>query len=571
MQITVIIPNHPDITLEAREGASLLPVLRNAGIYLSSPCGGHGTCGKCRVLLNEDPSFHLACRTAVQPGLRVYLPAEEENYVIAGDSMQQSSSTGDSMQQSTSAGDSAQQSSSQSAAAPSTASPVYAAVDLGTTTIAMEALSQQGEILASWAGMNPQRTFGADVVSRQKAAAEGSAGALCELVRKALTDGLSQLESQIGRPLAFAALAGNTTMVHLLMGWSTKGLAAWPFAPVSLAETQLALTIPAPAAFPASTEIPAPEAVPASDEIQASAPRPAHELKLHILPGISAYIGADITAGIYAAGMDQMEENSLLVDLGTNGEMALGSRRGIWTASTAAGPAFEGADITCGTGSIPGAISDVAIEGAAVRLTLIPGSSSQPAAAGICGSGLIAAICELRRAGVLDETGLLADPYFDEGFPLTPTIRLYQSDIRKLQTAKAAIAAGIGLLVEQSGLKTSEISQVFLAGGFGSCLDVDKAIGIGLLPAWTRGKAKAVGNLALTGAALAARNAVQSNSPDPTRSASLDPARSDSPNSAGVFPARLTAIAAASHEVVLGDSSEFQDRFIDEINFPDLT
>lgn len=309
----------------------------------------------------------------------------------------------------------------------------FAFADLGTTTIAMELYDEKGQKLAQHVCPNPQRYFGADVISRIQAAENPiNAGQMRMQVILAVKEGLKCFSDK-GYEVSRLYIAGNTTMLYLLCGHDTQPLGYAPFYAAYLQSEELMLG-----------EVPA-----------------------VTLPGLSAFVGADIVAGILACGMQEREKISLLIDLGTNGEMVLGNREKLLACSTAAGPAFEGV---------------LQAEGQAVW-----------------GADVIAFTAELLKQGILDETGLLREPYFTEGVQIGG-LRMTQEHIRSLQTAKAAIAAGIQVLVQEYGLEdVTAIDKVYLAGGFGFYLKEEAAVEIGLLPKELAGKVQAVGNSALAG------------------------------------------------------------------------
>lgn len=314
------------------------------------------------------------------------------------------------------------------------------AADLGTTTIAMQLRSMDtGEAVDTYFEMNPQRKYGADVLSRITACAEGHGEALRQCVWEALERGVRKFTEfvDVGK-VGCVCVAGNTTMEHILAGHDVSSLGRSPFTPVEIGLQNC----------PGPLEIP-----------------------LYITPGISAFVGGDIVAGLYALGMapvtgERPGDVRLLIDLGTNGEMAMTDGRDMLVTATAAGPAFEGG-----------------------------------AAGALVGTDMVAAAASLKERGILDETGLLAEPYFTEGVSVhggKGDIRLQKEDIRALQMAKAAVRAGVEILWEQMGEPV--IGQVYLAGGFGYYLDVEAAFAIGLLPGCMRGRVRAVGNTSLEGA-----------------------------------------------------------------------
>lgn len=308
--------------------------------------------------------------------------------------------------------------------------------DLGTTTIAMEWYDRQGKKQGEFARSNPQRAFGTDVISRIQAAENQMLRRQMQhLVRRVLEEGIGYFRQQGGNPQK-VVVAGNTTMMYLLLGHDPAQLGMAPFTADYLSEERLVIG----------------------------------DTEAITLPGLSAFIGGDITAGVLACEMDRQEEVSLLVDLGTNGELVLGNRERLLCCGTAAGPAFEG------------------------------GSD-------IWGADMIALTARLQQLGLVDETGLLADPYFEQGI-MIGNVQITQERIRQLQTAKAAICAGIRTLAAAYGLTGLEqIKQVYLAGGFGYFLDVQAAVSLGLLPCELEGRVTSVGNSALAGAWLYAGEA----------------------------------------------------------------
>lgn len=353
------------------------------------------------------------------------------------------------------------------------------AVDIGTTTLAMQLVGLESHrVIHTCTGLNRQRAYGADVVSRIQASIEGKRKELRNSIRQDLTEGLQRLIAESGAEksrIEKMAVAANTTMIHLLMGYSCETLGVYPFTPVSVGLIR--------------TE---------SKEILDD---PGLDIPVFLLPGVSAFVGGDIAAGLFSCGFDASEEISLLIDLGTNGEMAIGNRERILCTSTAAGPAFEGGNIRWGTGSIPGAISGVTIgEGGPACRTI-----GEKIPVGICGTGVIETVAELVRTELVEDTGLLDEDFFEEGYPLAKTaagerIVFTQQDIREIQLAKAAVRAGMETLILRFGIDKRQIAKVYLAGGFGFQLDLKKAAAIGMFPGELEQKIVTVGNSALCGA-----------------------------------------------------------------------
>lgn len=309
--------------------------------------------------------------------------------------------------------------------------------DIGTTTIAMQLYDKSGEVADAFARVNPQTEYGADVLSRILAAENpADARRLQEQVREVLVQGITRFRTQIAEEPVRMVVAANTTMVYFFMGWDAAELGKAPFRVSHLEPVETML-----------------EGIPC-----------------YILPALSAFVGGDIVAGILAGGMCDREEITLLIDLGTNGELVLGNRNRMLACSTAAGPAFEGG-----------------------------------VNRGVWGSDMISILAGLKREGIVDETGLLADPYFEEGVRCGD-VCVTQEAIRAIQLAKGAIRAGIQTLVQEYGISPEQIDKVVLAGGFGYYLNAVDAVAIGLLPKELEDKTETGGNTALAGALQVGRN-----------------------------------------------------------------
>lgn len=339
------------------------------------------------------------------------------------------------------------------------------AIDLGTTTLAFT--DNLGGFVTS---VNHQSAFGADVISRIKASCEGYGFLLADIIRKDLSDGITRLKQSSGlspEEPAHITIAANTAMTHLLMNYEAHGLSAWPFSPVTL------------------------------EEIRTSADILSQPGTLTLLPGISAFIGGDILSGLLALKADTWEKPCLLLDLGTNAEMILGTKEKLFSASAAAGPALEGGGISCGLGGIKGAICHVRLDNVPFLQTIEDGKPL-----GVCGTGLIDLTAELLSHHYLDETGLLSDPYFHTGYPLTQTLTFTQSDIRQIQMAKAAVCTGIKLLCLESGISLEEIDKVYLSGTLGTKIIPENAARIGLLPPDLTKRVQPAGNTSLAGAII---------------------------------------------------------------------
>lgn len=343
------------------------------------------------------------------------------------------------------------------------------AVDLGTTTIAMQLMEMDsGKVADTYCTMNPQRSYGADVLSRIQAANNGHEQNLKDSVWKVLQAGVDRFRD-IGE-ICCMCIAGNTVMEHLLMGLSTENLGRSPFTPVEIGLQKCTLPYSRSSGIVTETGV----GIGAENETMTG-------LQVYITPGLSAFVGGDIVAGLYHCGLlDALQseqkyekgDSVLFIDLGTNGEMAITDGNRMIVTAASAGPAFEG------------------------------GANAEAP-----GSDMIAVTASLLKKGIIDETGLLEEEYFEQGMDVPipdvngmdeKVIHLTQKDIRDMQMAKAAVRAGIEILYEKMG--QPKITHVYLAGGFGYYLDVNAAIDIGLLPENMRHIVTAAGNTSLAGA-----------------------------------------------------------------------
>jgi len=446
-----------------REGESLLDVLRNNNIEIYSPCGGNGTCGKCRVLVRGE-GVVTSCVFYLKDPIEIVLPGKREAKVLVA----QHAYT---LLLPLMPGPSADLS----------VYPHGVAVDIGTTSVVLYLVNLvTGTVVTTRAILNPQGKYGADVISRIQYTATEKNGleVLQKEIIQALNKELIHLIHFAGiseNELIKISIAGNTTMLHLLLGVEPMSLALYPFRAQFLEERKLTASELGLNCYP-------------DGEIQ-------------ILPSISAYIGADIVAGIASIAPSPEHRTYLFMDIGTNGELALVTDERIWCCSTAAGPAFEGAKISCGMGAVEGAVTAFGDEGMTVL-----GSEK---AAGICGSGLIDIVAWLAGKGKVDQDGQL-----DNDFVLVPRnesetgndIKITQNDIREVQLAKSAIISGVKILVKQSGIEFDKIDRLFLAGGFGNYININNAISIGLLPYQLRDRIISLGNTSGTGAVSALKS-----------------------------------------------------------------
>ena len=444
VNVTVLMDGRETV-IPAQTGETILEALARAGIAVSAPCGGLGRCRKCAVratgeLACEDGArldgqTVLACRTRLTGDARVRVSESKAEILKTG------VSAGEETDGETGLG---------------------VSVDVGTTTLAAYLVERStGRVLASDARLNPQRPHGADVISRLSFAidSEENAALLQREILAAIdemTRSMLERAGRAGEEIRCRALVGNTVMMHRLGGYPARPLAFAPFTP---AYTAL------------------------------------HEKELGgvrtILGGcISGYVGADTLAAALACGLDERDENAMLIDIGTNGEIMLKKDGRCFACSCAAGPAFEGAHIVCGTGAVAGAIDHARVENGEIVYTTIGGGE----ATGICGSGLIDLTAALLERGDITPMGRMAGDV-----RLSERVYLARSDIREVQLAKAAIASGIRILAEQAGAALADIEKVYLAGGFGNFIGLDSACRIGLFPAALRAKIVPVGNAAGSG------------------------------------------------------------------------
>lgn len=548
MKMTV---NGDSVIADTSKGATVYSLLASQGYRLNAPCGGGGRCGKCRVTIANAPEpteaekrllsredleagVRLACVTTARDGMSIRFEqanAWQANIATASTSTEyyfQPLVTAKTVTL-TEPGLADQRADldrlAEALGVDGLTVPVEVlqdlpsslrqhgwtvtavlrgntliglnperllgvALDIGTTTLAAYLIDLcTGEEVAVCSALNPQKAWGDDVITRADYAKAGG----LEALQGALA---GEIDAMIGRlcldagvcrqNVVHAVVAGNTVMMHLFAGVSPEHIAQAPFVP----------------AFASAMELPA-----AALGLQIY-----RHAVVSLLPCVAGYIGADTVAGLLAAGMNEHSEPTLLIDIGTNGEIALAAGGRLYACSAAAGPAFEGAHIRCGMGGVAGAINTVTVDGG-IRFTTIGGRRPK----GICGSGLLDLVAGLLDAGAIDDTGRLnrdGAPHWitmdSEGVVIDgPSgIMLTSRDIREVQLAKGAVAAGIEVLLAEAGLCAEDVRQVYLAGGFGSYLDRRSAARIGLIPPVLEGRVAAIGNSAGAGAKAVLLSAV---------------------------------------------------------------
>jgi uncharacterized 2Fe-2S/4Fe-4S cluster protein (DUF4445 family) len=581
-------------SLRLPRGVALFDAASWNGIAIDSTCGGHGTCKKCRVRITEGEvpvtpldgrafsaeelaaGWRLACRAqangrlvvdipplvtrpkaaTVGVGRQVILhPALQKRYLelpepsladqrpdltrvldamedlelrvepgvlrelprtLRGSDFRVTAVVVDDLLVDVQAGD--------------TADRCYAiAFDLGTTTVVATLLDiSTGTPVAVASKLNRQQPFGADVISRISATMLDPAalGRLRDLAAQTLQELAEEVCSEGGADVEDVfevALVGNATMTELALGIDPEPVGVAPFIMASRSYPDMA----------------------ASELGLALHPR----ARATVLPALGAYVGGDVVAGLLASGMTRDRRLRLFIDVGTNCEVALGSADRLVCTAAPAGPAFEAAQIRCGMRAAEGAIEVVRLTPDSVELGVI--GDVEPL--GLCGSGLVDAVAELVRTGVLDRSGrFVEEPPVLAGrldrvgqervFRFTDDVYLSQRDVRELQFAKAAIATAWRLLVEELGVDVSEIQQVLLAGSFGSYLSPASAVRIGLVPKLALPRIVAAGNVAGEGAKMALLSIQERHA--------------------------ATALIEEVAYVELSDRADFNDRFVEELAFP---
>ena len=488
----------------ASEKNTVLQALQAAKIPIQAPCNGRGTCGKCKIRVQGEESERLACQTYPTQHMVVEVKSKGEQMQVVSEFLGVESVMEQPVADATVANNKEKVEEK----------PLYMiAVDLGTTTVVIQLLvfdsntteNSKGKVLQTVRNLNPQNIYGADVISRITASNQGAAKALSGLICNFLCDGIEQMceNNDIKlEQISDIVIGGNTTMMHLLREYNVSGLGKYPFQPVSLSLEEFPYVQLKGSAVLDKESEDVNGLEPQIHEPNACGESAEHGPRVTLFPGISAFVGGDIVAGLYALNIHKEEKINLLVDLGTNGELAIGNRDRILVTSTAAGPAFEGGNISCGTGSIAGAIKEVTIKKRYVAYQTI---DNKPAV-GICGTGAIDLLAELRSKGYINEHGSFQDEYRERGFLVEgrgfqsdKEIRFTQEDIRQMQLAKGAIRAGIEVLMETYGVGYDQIGHLYLAGGMGFSLNIEKACEIGLLPPPLKDKVVIVGNSCLGG------------------------------------------------------------------------
>jgi len=453
------------LEIDAREGETLLSALGRAGIPVSAPCGGKHRCGKCKVrilegrvrniLTDEVPAEVpgeipgeneeiLACASVPETDVHLALIAENAFESGAYDEIVSP------------------------AKAAASVSRAGVALDIGTTTVSARLIDLDGgQELDTYSGLNQQRVFGADVMSRIGAARAGKTKELFDIINRQTHEILSGFMGKFKlSSIETMAVAANTTMLHLFAKEDPSSMGEIPFNPAFLEEREYAgidLSLPVN--------------------------------KIFLCPSISAFVGGDIVSGLVEIKALDAKETVFFIDIGTNGEMALFHKGRLFCTSAAAGPALEGAEISCGVGSIRGAVNKVEWRDGKIHWATI----GDEAPVGICGCGLIDAIALMLDRGIIDETGAFSEDE-REDFPIAPGIALTNRDVRQFQLAKSAILSAIKILCKNAGLELEDVKKVYVAGGLGFYIDRQSAIRTGLLPKEFLNHIEVCGNTSLKGA-----------------------------------------------------------------------
>lgn len=411
---------------DAEPSERLSELLIRTGNAVPMPCGGRGDCGKCLVSVNGESV--LACEYEVVSDVTVRLPERES---IASDIGAATSGF--------------------------EGGRLSLALDIGTTTLALALVSvDEKKVIRAVTRANPQRMFGADVMSRiARCMSHGPAEQ-----HRAITDAVKEMLAELRSPAGLTLYAaGNATMLHLFLGEDPSSMGAAPFVPVFLEMRKIS-----------GAEL-------GLDGVD----------RVVTLPSAAAFVGADLTAGLNYLGFPPEGRRRLLIDLGTNAEIILFSRGSALCTAAAAGPCFEGANISCGMSASPGAIC--AYDENGYR------TIADAPAVGICGTGLVDIIACLLRRGVIDESGYMEE----ECFEVAPGVKLTQGDVRQFQLAKAAVRAATEALLSRTGDSLEDIDAVYISGGFSTKINIANAVSTGMLPPEINGKCVAVGNSSLLG------------------------------------------------------------------------
>ncbi len=411
-------------------GKLLSEFLIDNGFSVVHNCGGRGICGKCKVIVNGENV--LSCQYRINNDITVELPENVAVEVVTG--VEKSKRYSQNM--------------------------CYA-LDIGTTTLALALVSLDNkEVVDVATCTNPQVIFGNDVISRIDYCRQNSVNKL----QKAVVDGINELINSLGNISCNEMyVSGNTTMLHILFGENPTSMGVAPYTPKFLASKNIK----------------------------------GKELGINCvatiisLPCISSFVGADLVAGLNFIEKPVDNQFNLLVDLGTNAEIILFSEDKVLCTSAAAGPCFEGANITCGMSATKGAIYSFELKGKTPDFKTVLNEKAM----GICGTGLVDIISELLDNDIIDETGYMEC----ETYNITENVYINQKDIRQYQLAKAAVYSAIITLMKIGGVEFSNIDKLYISGGFSAKINIENAVKTGLLPPELKEKTEPINNSSLLG------------------------------------------------------------------------
>lgn len=500
------------LTIKITRPIRLSKLLKHEDVHLDLPCGGHKTCGKCKIRVRGhlspmsqtekmfltaeeiEADYRLACFTDALGDITLF-PSIDETDILSVVTLNREVDKG---------------------------SGYGLAVDIGTTTVAMQLYDlTSGQLMSESLKANAQGAYGADVISRIQYSMEEDAEILHTTIQKQLNDMARACKAEAGvEKINKTVIAGHTVMLHFYEGLDASGIAVAPFTPFSLFGKESVFNL--------------------------------CDSKAYLPTCMSAYVGADITCSVLAAQMTKgTEKIELLADLGTNGELVLNHYGTLYCASTAAGPAFEGANLTHGMRGGKGAIAKLDIEDDKLLVETLGNVDAK----GICGSGVLDAVSLMLKEEIIDETGRMDEDYIGFGqvidyqgdlawqIPETSVV-VTQKDIRQVQLAKSAICAGIQTLIEEVDISVEDIDSFYVAGGFGYHMNKYSASNIGLFPTGLEERTTIIGNGALSGAIALLLS---------------DDAKTDE-----------RAIIDNAQEIVLSGNKRFSDYYIDGMLFEPL-
>ncbi len=417
------------MTHDAPKGMLLSEFLIHIGASVAHPCGGRGSCGKCTVTVNGQKT--LSCQYRIQSDIDVVLPEKTQVHTSGEHVSGRAATPGDML-----------------------------VLDMGSTTLVMALLDgTKREVKQIVSRTNPQLTIGADVISRIAYCTEHTVSSAQAMV----VDEVNRMIASFGAPLIDTmVVAGNATMLHIFFGADCSTLGVFPYRAVFLEEKRV---------FARDIGVLGVE---------------------HIvsLPSFHTFVGADLVAGVSGLPMPDAGKYNLLVDLGTNAEVVLYSSERILCTAAAAGPCFEGGNISCGMSATDGAIQSFSLDGHKASYETIGGKD----AVGICGTGLIDIVCALLRAEIIEESG-----YMEEDYRITKNILLTKKDVREVQLAKSAICSAIQALIIGEGLSFDDIDTLYISGGFSTKLNLENARRLGLFPAVLANRCVPMHNTCLNG------------------------------------------------------------------------